>query len=79
MVVSTDSVWESLADLFEEEYDDVTVYGDADGRAVLHEGPVRVRANGWVDLPTGRLLSPAAVHHVDVQSSGDPDDAVGRS
>jgi len=24
-----------------------------------------VRANGWVELPSGRLLSPSAVHHLD--------------
>ncbi|MFC7156006.1 hypothetical protein ACFQPA_11120 [Halomarina halobia] len=78
MVVSTDSIWEFLADLFEEEYADVTVYGDADERTVLHEGPVRVRANGWIELPAGRLLSPGTVHHVDVHSSGSPDDGVDR-
>ena len=38
---------------------------DAAGETVLHEGPATVRANGWVELPSGRLLSPSAVHHVD--------------
>ena len=35
------------------------------GETVLHEGPATVRANGWVELPSGRLLSPATVHHID--------------
>ncbi len=65
MVVSTESVWSALADLFETEYDDVVVYGDREGETVLHEGAIRIRANGWVELPSGRLLSPEAVHHID--------------
>ncbi|WP_345780881.1 hypothetical protein [Halalkaliarchaeum sp. AArc-CO] len=35
---------------------------------LLHEGDVRLLANGWVELPTGRLLSPEAVHHIDRKS-----------
>ena len=66
MVVAPDSLWDVVTDRFETEYDDAVVYGDVDGDTVLHEGAVRVRANGWVELPTGRLLSPEAVHHVDV-------------
>ncbi len=61
MVVSKRSLW----DLFEDEYDEAVVYGDRAGDDVLHEGPVRIRASGWVKLPSGRLLSPEAVHHID--------------
>ncbi|MFC6837470.1 hypothetical protein [Halomarina ordinaria] len=65
MVVSTDSLWDVVAEFFEREYDEVVVYGE--GEEVLHEGAARVCANGWVELPTGRLLSPGAVHHIDVR------------
>ena len=72
MVVSTESAID-LADadlraLLDREYEDVVVYGDADPESVLHEGDVRLLANGWVELPTGRLLSPTAVHHIDRKS-----------
>jgi hypothetical protein len=67
MVISPESLWETFAELFEEEYDDAVVYGGPGTETVLHEGPVRIRANGWVELPTGRLLSPTAVHHVDTR------------
>ncbi len=69
MVVSTDSIWDELSDGFRREYDDAVVYGDAEMEDVLHEGPARVLANGWVELPSGRLLSPDAVHHVDPRSA----------
>ena len=39
-----------------------------DAETVLHEGPTRVIGNGWGELPTGRLPSPEAVHHIDVSS-----------
>ncbi|GGL48348.1 hypothetical protein [Halocalculus aciditolerans] len=65
MVTSTRGVWDVLAGYFERTYDDAVVYGDRESETVLHEGEVRVLANGWVELPTGRLLSPDAVHHVD--------------
>lgn len=65
MVVSTESVRDELAEGIEREYEDVVVYGDGDAETVLHEGPIRLLANGWVELPSGRLLSPEAVHHVD--------------
>lgn len=65
MVISTEPAVD-LADFFEIEYDRAVVYGDMEGETVLHEGAVRILANGWVELPNGRLLSPEAVHHVDV-------------
>jgi hypothetical protein len=65
MVVSTHSVWDEVAETFVTEYDDAVVYGGPDPDSVLHEGAARLLANGWVALPSGRLLSPSAVHHVD--------------
>jgi len=69
MVISTTSVWDEVADELSDrsviEYEDATVYGDFEGERVLHEGAVRILPNGWIALPTGRLLSPEAAHHVD--------------
>lgn len=69
MVVSTTSVWDEVADEIAEglviEYEDSTVYGDFEQDQVLHRGKVRVLPNSWVALPTGRLLSLEAVHHID--------------
>jgi len=65
MVISTKSVWGEFTDELVIEYDDATVYGDYEQERVLHQGEVRVLPSGWVALPTGRLLSPEAVHHVD--------------
>lgn len=67
MVISTESVWDAVPDSFALEHETAVVYGDFEQETVLHEGAVRLLANGWVALPTGRLLSPDAVHHVDVQ------------
>ena len=57
---------DALRTVFEDRHDSVVVYADPDGETVLHEGPATVRANGWVELPSGRLLSPATVHHIDI-------------
>ena len=69
MVISTSSVWDEVADELAEEpvieYEDATVYGDFAQEQVLHQGSIRLLPNGWVALPTGRLLSPDAVHHID--------------
>lgn len=65
MVLSTTPVWEAAAESLVVEYENAVVYGDYGQDEVLHEGPVRVLANGWVALPTNRVLSPDAVHHVD--------------
>ncbi len=48
-------------------FEEAIVYADMEGETVLHEGVVRLLGNGWVELPTGRLLSPDAVHHIDRQ------------
>jgi len=69
MVVSTESVWdEAVEDAYEglaREYEAAVVYADREGETVLHEGPVRLLPSGWLEVPSGRLLSPEAVHHVD--------------
>jgi hypothetical protein len=63
-----DAVRDTFSELFEHQYSDVVVYGDQEGEIILHEGSVRMRADGWIELPTDRLLSPEAVHHVDIRS-----------
>ncbi|GGJ02770.1 hypothetical protein GCM10008995_10710 [Halobellus salinus] len=69
MVIPTTSVWEEITDGFTPEsvmeYEKATVYGDSEQERVLHQGPIRMLPNGWIALPTGRLLSPEAVHHID--------------
>lgn len=67
MVNSTSSVWDELPDFFVQNYQNVVVYADFEQETILHEGKIRLLANGWVELPTGRLLSPEAVHHIDTQ------------
>jgi hypothetical protein len=65
MVVSSEPVWGEAVENFVRECDDAIVYGDMEQESILHEGEVRILANGWVKLPTGRLLSPNAIHHID--------------
>lgn len=62
---------EALERLLETHYDHAVVYADED--TVLYEGQVTVRANGWIELRGGRLLSPNAVHHIDVLSADTAD------
>ncbi|WP_338727915.1 hypothetical protein [Haladaptatus sp. DJG-WS-42] len=69
MVISPESLADEFATIFEDNYDDVVIYGDEEKSTILHEGPARIRANGWVEVPSGRLLSPNAVHHIDVQGT----------
>ena len=68
MVVSSEPIWGELVEDFTREYQNAVVYADMDQETVLHEGAVRLLATGWVELPTGRLLSPEAVHHIDTQT-----------
>ncbi|ADQ69086.1 hypothetical protein C499_06125 [Halogeometricum borinquense DSM 11551] len=69
MVISTKSVWDEVAEELSDgtviEYENATVYGDFEQEQILHEGNLRILPNSWVALPTGRLLSPEAVHHID--------------
>lgn len=69
---STDPAWGDIDEAFAREYRDAVVYADFEQETVLHEGAVRLLANGWVELPSGRLLSPDAVHHVDTYPEEDP-------
>lgn len=70
MVFSTESAWGEIADAAARTYEDAVVYADREQEVVLHEGAVRLLVNGWVELPSGRLLSPDAVHHVDPTNEG---------
>ena len=63
MVVSNEPLWQDAVDDFVREYDEAVVY--ADRETVLHEGAISLLGNGWMELPTGRLLSPRTVHHID--------------
>jgi hypothetical protein len=65
MLAPAEAVADALRTVFEDRRDSVVVYADPDGETVIHEGPATFRATGWVELPSGRLLSPSAVHHVD--------------
>lgn len=65
--ISTESPLEAI-ELVVTDHENAVVYGDPD--TVLHEGPVRLLVNGWLELPSGRLLSPQAVHHVDPRPAG---------
>jgi hypothetical protein len=71
MQIPYDSMWGVVPEDFVLEHADVIVYGDIDKETILHEGSLRVLANGWVELPTGRLLSPDAVHHIDPVSEAE--------
>lgn len=44
-------------------HESAIVHADMEQETALHEGEVRILSNGWVVLPTGRLLTPDAVHH----------------
>jgi hypothetical protein len=68
MVFSTEPVWSEIAGDFTKECESAVVYADFEEGTVLHEGPLGVLGNEWVELPSGRLLSPDAIHHVDAQS-----------
>lgn len=63
-----DALRDAFREFFEHRYDDVVVYADRDSETVLYEGPIRMRGDGWLELPSGRLVSPDAVHHIDVRS-----------
>ena len=56
---------------FTRAYRDVVVYDERDAEEPLYEGPIVVHANGWIELEGDRLLSPHAVHHIDVYDDVD--------
>ena len=55
---------DELPDQVLADYENATVYGDFEQDEVS-QGKVRVLPNGWVALPTNRLLSLEAIHHID--------------
>lgn len=65
MFAPAEAIVDALRELFLDEHEQVVIYADAESETVLHEGAATIRGNGWVELPSGRLLSPAAVHHID--------------
>lgn len=65
MVFSTEPAWGDIDEQFMQEFQNAVVYADSDQETILHEGQARLLANGWVALPSGRFLSPEAVHHID--------------
>lgn len=67
MFAPAEPMVEAFEELFVEDHERVVVYADAADETVLHDGAATVRANGWVALPTGRLLSPTAIHHIDTR------------
>ncbi|WP_235019665.1 MULTISPECIES: hypothetical protein [Natrialba] len=64
---------------FTSAYQEAVVYDEATSQDPLYEGPIIVHANGWIELEGNRLLSPSAIHHIDVfdddRLGGDADDA----
>jgi hypothetical protein len=67
MVVSSRPAWDDLAELFAPEYQQAVVYADFEQETILHEGAILILPSGWVELPSGRLLSPEAIHHIDTE------------
>lgn len=68
MVISSEPLWDEAVDYFVQEYQDAVVYADMDQETILYERDLRILGNGWVELPTDRLLSPEAVHHIDTRT-----------
>ncbi|WP_323171197.1 hypothetical protein [Natrialba sp. PRR66] len=64
--VSRNSMVSDEASPFVQAYRDVVVYDGPEPDDVLYEGPLVVHGNGWLELEGDRLLSPSAVHHVDI-------------
>ncbi|NHX38149.1 MULTISPECIES: hypothetical protein [Haloarcula] len=46
MVISSEPVWGNAMDDFVQEYQNAIVYTDKEQETVLHEGEVRILANG---------------------------------
>ncbi|GAB3676176.1 hypothetical protein [Halopiger thermotolerans] len=55
-------------------YEDVVIYDGTDEDDVLYEGPVLIHPNGWLEVEGNRLLSPGAVHHIDIYDDVDIDE-----
>ncbi|RQG97343.1 hypothetical protein [Natrarchaeobius chitinivorans] len=65
-VFSRESILSDELNPLTEAYRDAVVYDGANADDSLYEGPIIVHANGWIELEGNRLLSPAAIHHIDV-------------
>ncbi|THE63704.1 hypothetical protein D8Y22_18010 [Salinadaptatus halalkaliphilus] len=60
-------------------YRDVVIYDAADAEEPLYEDPIVAHANGWIELEGNRLLSPQAIHHIDIYDERLEDDGAARS
>lgn len=77
---SSESVLSGEMNPLAQAYHDVVICGDADADDVLYEGPIVVRANGRLELEGNRLLSPSAVHRIDIYDGTDePGEGSGRA
>ncbi|MGQ3414386.1 hypothetical protein ACT4ML_19330 [Natrinema sp. LN54] len=65
-IAGRDSIVTDSVNPLTQAYRDVVIYGDADSDDILYEGPIVVHANGWIELEGERLLSPHAIHHIDI-------------
>ncbi|ARS88519.1 hypothetical protein [Natrarchaeobaculum aegyptiacum] len=65
-LASTESIFDGDLTVLTQAYHDVVIYDGPDPDDVLYEGPIVVHANGWIELEGNRLLSPSAIHHIDV-------------
>lgn len=72
--VSNESILSDGLNPLTRAYHEAVVYEDRESDEPLYEGPIVVHANGWLELEGDRLLSPSAVHHVDVYDDERPSD-----
>ncbi len=59
-------------------YRNVVIYDERDAEEPLYEGPIVVHPNGWLELEGDRLLSPSAVHHIDIYDDAVADQTTAR-
>ncbi|WP_276252781.1 hypothetical protein [Halomontanus rarus] len=64
--LSTESIVGDDLNPFTLAYRDVVIYDEATADNPLYEGPIVVHPNGWIELEGHRLLSPSAIHHIDI-------------
>lgn len=80
-IASRDSIVSDDVNPLTEAYGDVAIYDEPIDDDPLYEGPIVVHANGWIALEGNRLLSPSAIHHIDIyddevtESGADRDDS----
>ncbi|MFP8951812.1 hypothetical protein ACLI4Z_02395 [Natrialbaceae archaeon A-arb3/5] len=55
-------------------YEDAIIYEGTSADEILYEGSVVLHPNGWLQVEDNRLLSPSAVHHIDVYDEVASDD-----